>query len=69
MTDLGMAEPRRPARSLLATMVGYVLVAVIAYIALQLFIGTIYWLLRTIVVILVIGGLLTLYLKLKLPRP
>ena len=50
-------------------MVGCVLVAVIAYIALQLFIGTIYWLLRTIVVILVIGGLLTLYLKLKSPRP
>lgn len=64
-----MAEPRRAARSLLATIVGYVLIAVIAYIALRLFIGTIYWLLRTIVVILVIGGLLTLYLKLKSPRP
>lgn len=50
-------------------MVGYVLVAVIAYIAFRLFIGTILWLLRTIVVILVIGGLFTLYLKLKSPRP
>lgn len=50
-------------------MVGYVLIAVIAYIAFRLFIATIYWLLRTIVVIVVIGGLLTLYLKLKSPRP
>ncbi len=62
-----MAESR-DSRSMLATVVGYILVALIGYFVLRIFLGTIYWLLRTIIVIVVIGGLFTLYLSLKAPR-
>jgi uncharacterized membrane protein len=58
----------RDARSALATVVGYVLVAIIAYLVLRAFVGTIFWLIRTVVVIVVIGGLLMLYLSLKAPK-
>ncbi len=61
-----VAEPRG-ARSLLATAVGYVLVAVIALIVLRTFIGTIFWVIRSAVVVAVIAGLLALYVKLKTP--
>jgi hypothetical protein len=57
----------RGARSLLATAVGCAIVAVIALFVLRLVIGAIFGLIRTIVVIVVIGGLVVLYLKLKLP--
>lgn len=62
-----MAESR-DARSALATVVGYVLVAIIAYIVLRTFVGTLFWLIRTIIVIVVIAGLFTLYLSLKAPK-
>lgn len=52
----------------MATAVGYVLVAIIVYFVLRAFVGTIFWLIRTVVVVAVIGGLLALYLKLKLPK-
>jgi hypothetical protein len=52
----------------LATIVGYVLVAVIAYIVIRMMVGTILWLGRTIMVVVIIGGLLTLYLNLKAPK-
>jgi hypothetical protein len=55
------------ARSFLATIVGYVLAAVVAYLAFRIFLGTVYWLIRMIVIVLAIGGLATLYLKLKAP--
>ena len=53
---------------MLATVVGYILVALIAYFVLRVFLGTIFLLLRTVIVIVVIGGLFTLYLSLKTPR-
>ncbi|MCU1361135.1 MAG: hypothetical protein JWN99_2424 [Ilumatobacteraceae bacterium] len=62
-----MAESR-DARSGLATVVGWVLVAVIAYFALRFVLGTLFWLIRTVVIIVVIGGLLMLYLNLKAPK-
>ena len=53
---------------MLATVVGYVLVAIIAYFVLRIFVGTIFWLLRAVIVVVIIGGLFTLYLSLKTPR-
>lgn len=58
----------RRVRSLTATVVGYVLVAVLAYFAFRIFLGTIYWLMRTAILFLAIGLLVTLYLKLKAPN-
>lgn len=58
----------RRVRSLTATVVGYVLVAVLAYFAFRIFLGTIYWLMRTVILFLAIGLLVTLYLKLKAPN-
>lgn len=52
----------------MATVVGYVLLALIAYFLLRLFVGTIFWLIRTLLVIAVVGGLFVLYIKLKTPK-
>ena len=62
-----MAESR-DARSLAATAVGWVLVAVVGYFVLRFFLGSFFWLIRTVIVILVIGGLFTLYVSLKSPK-
>jgi hypothetical protein len=58
----------RDARSLLATAVGWVLVAIVAYFVLRFFVGTFFWLIRTVIVVLIVGGLFTLYLSLKSPK-
>jgi hypothetical protein len=55
------------ARSFLASIIGYLLAAVVAYLAFRMFLGTVYWLIRMIVIVLAIGGLAMLYLKLKAP--
>ena len=52
-------------RSVLATVVGYGIVAIIVLILFNFIIGTILWLFRTVVVIVVLVGLLTIYLRLK----
>ncbi len=51
----------------MATIVGYLLVAVIVLVLFHSIVGTILWLFRTVVIIVVILGLLTIYLKLKSP--
>jgi hypothetical protein len=56
------------ARSGLATVVGYILVAVVVVVLFKFIIGTIYWLLRTVLIIAVLLGLLTFYLRLKSPK-
>jgi hypothetical protein len=58
----------RSARSVLATLVGYVLIAVLAYVLLGAVIGTLRWIVRTVLVVVVIGALLSLYLRLKSPH-
>jgi uncharacterized membrane protein YgaE (UPF0421/DUF939 family) len=55
------------ARSFLARIIGYVLAAVVAYLAFRMFLGTVYWLFRMVIVIVAVAGLTTLYLKLKAP--
>jgi len=55
------------ARSVLATIVGYILVAVIVLVLFNFIIGTILWLFRTLVIVAVLLGLLILYLRLKTP--
>jgi hypothetical protein len=72
VADLGCQTARMGqstgARSALATVVGWVLIVVLAIVALQVVIGSIIWLFRWLVILAVIGGLLTLYLRLKLPK-
>jgi hypothetical protein len=58
---------RSGARSITATIVGYLLLAVIVLILFHSIVGTILWLFRTIVIIVVVLGLLTVYLRLKSP--
>jgi uncharacterized membrane protein YdjX (TVP38/TMEM64 family) len=55
------------ARSIFATIVGYVVVAVIVLVLFNSVVGTILWLFRLVVIVVVILGLLTLYFKLKSP--
>ncbi len=54
-------------RSVLATVVGYGIVAIIVLVLFNFVIGTILWLFRTVVIIVVLIGLLTIYLRLKSP--
>jgi hypothetical protein len=54
-------------RSALATVVGWILVVVIAWFALRFLLGTVFWLLRGVLFVAVILGLLWLYLTLKSP--
>lgn len=62
-----MAETRG-ARSLLATVVGWIVAALIVWFLFGWLVGTLLWVLRTILVIVVILGLLMLYFKLKTPK-
>ena len=59
-------EPRT-GRSILATIVGYIIVGVIVVVVFHFIIGTILWLFRTIVIVVVILALVTIYLRLKTP--
>ncbi|MCU1389903.1 MAG: hypothetical protein JWL72_3241 [Ilumatobacteraceae bacterium] len=61
-----MAVPR--ARSFLASVLGWVIVAIIAYFVLGALVGTILWILRTLLIIVAIGGLIWLYFRLKTPK-
>ncbi|MEY2400750.1 MAG: hypothetical protein QOJ08_861 [Ilumatobacteraceae bacterium] len=54
-------------RSVLATVVGFAIVAIIVLALFNFVIGTILWLFRTIVIVVVLLGLLTIYLRLKSP--
>jgi uncharacterized membrane protein YdjX (TVP38/TMEM64 family) len=63
-----MAETRRGARSFLASVLGWVIVAIIAYFVLGALVGTILWILRTLLIVVAIGGLIWLYFKLKSPK-
>jgi uncharacterized membrane protein len=66
LQDFAMAKFPTP-RSLLATMVGYLLVAVIAYVLFRTVLGSLYWLVRTVILFVAIVGLTSLWLKLKAP--
>lgn len=61
-----MALPDR-SRSLLASVVGWVLTAVIVWFALRFILGTVGFVVRGVVLIAVIVGLLWAYLALKAP--
>lgn len=61
-----MSSPRT-ARSAAATVVGWVLVLVVGWLALRFLLGTLFWMLRGALLIAVVIGLLLLYLTLKAP--
>ena len=63
----GMSTQSSGARSVLATLVGYVIVAIVVLFLFHFIIGTILWLFRTLVIVAVLLGLFTIYLKLKSP--
>ncbi|HEY5423687.1 MAG TPA: hypothetical protein VIK05_09470 [Ilumatobacteraceae bacterium] len=62
-----MASEQSGGRSLLATIVGWFLVAIIVLVLFHAVVGTVLWLFRTLVIIVVIVGLIALYLRLKSP--
>ena len=62
-----MATERNDARSLLATAVGYLIVVVVGLILFRFVIGTIFWLLRALIIVAVLLFLVAVYLKLKSP--
>ena len=62
-----MALPDR-SRSLLATVVGWVLTAVVVWLLLRFILGTVGFVLRGVVLIVVIVGLLWAYLTLTTPN-
>ena len=52
---------------MLATIVGYFLVAVIVLVLFRTVLGTVLWLFRTVVIVVVLVGLVTIYFRLKNP--
>lgn len=63
-----MATSNGTARSLAATVVGYIVVAIVAIWLLGAVIGVVVWLVRTILIVAAVLGLIVLYLKLKTPK-
>lgn len=51
----------------MATIVGYLIVAVIVVVLFNFVIGTILWLFRTLIVVVAVLALITIYLRLKTP--
>jgi len=62
-----MATPGR-ARSALATVIGYVIVGIVVWYLLRFLLGTIFWLVRTFLLLFVLFALIVLYFKLKTPK-
>ena len=62
-----MPTEQRGAHPVLATVVGYLIVAIIVLLMFHFVIGTILWLFRMVVIVVVLLGLLTIYLRLKSP--
>jgi len=60
-----MATNQGGARSLLATVVGYIILAIVALFLFHFILGTILWLFRTLAIVIILLVLLTLYFKLK----
>ncbi len=56
-------------RSLAATVVGWVIVVLLAWWLLGALVGTLLWLLRAVLLVAVLIGLVRLYFWLKRPRP
>jgi hypothetical protein len=52
-------------RSLAASVVGWIVAALILYFVFGWIIGTIRWILRVLIVVVVLGALLGLYVKLR----
>lgn len=51
----------------MATIVGYLIVAVVVLVLFQFIVGTIFWLIRMLVVVFILLVLVTIYLRLKSP--
>ena len=62
-----MATPGR-ARAALATVIGYVIVGIVVWYLLRFLLGTIFWLVRTFLLLFVLFALIFLYFKLKTPK-
>ena len=62
-----MPTRQEGARSLLATIVGYIIVALVVLILLRFVVGTVFWLVRAFVLVIVLLALLALYVRLKSP--
>jgi len=52
-------------RSVAAAAVGWIIVALVAYLALGLVIGTLLWVLRLVVIVVVVGALASIYFRLR----
>jgi hypothetical protein len=61
-----MAESSTP-RSALATIVGWLIVAVIGWFVLSSVLGAVFWVARGFLWVLILGGLVWAYLALKAP--
>jgi hypothetical protein len=60
-----MDERPRTARSLAASAVGWLIVAVIAFWLVRFVFGTVFWFLRSVIWIVLVAGLLWLYFRLR----
>jgi hypothetical protein len=61
-------SPSSRSRSLLATAIGWVLAAIVVWLALRFLLGALGFLVRGVILLVVIVGLLWAYLALKAPK-
>ena len=58
-------QPVRPGKSVTASIVGWAIVAIVAFWLLGAVFSTVFWLLRSAIWIVLLGGLIWLYFRLK----
>ena len=63
-----MASSGGGVRSFLASIIGFIIVAIVLIVLFNVIIGALFWALRGVLVIAVLIGLFVLYLNLKSPR-
>lgn len=71
MADKALSPRRRPPdlRKVATTVVGWLILAIVAYFVLGAVLGTIRWIIRMVVVAALLVGLLWAYAKLKTRNP
>jgi hypothetical protein len=60
-----VADPPRTGRSLAASAIGWLIVAIIAFWLVRAAFGTVFWFLRSVIWVVILGGLVWLYFRLR----
>jgi hypothetical protein len=60
-----VAEERRTGRSLAASAIGWIIVAIVAFWLVRMVFSTVFWFARSVIWVVVVAGLVWLYFRLR----